>query len=66
MQLKEVEKEIVTEVTMPRVKSLYRYKGQGMGFEKGEVRYDNSWPGLGCNSTLHCDQWLSSPVGKSV
>ena len=39
MQLKEVEKEIVTEVTMPRVKSLYRYKGQGMGFEKGEVRY---------------------------
>ena len=40
MQLKEVEKEIVTEVTMPRVKSLYRYKGQGMGFEKGEVRYN--------------------------
>lgn len=37
MQMKEVEKEIVTEVTMPRVKSLYRYKGQGMGFEKGEV-----------------------------
>ena len=38
MQEKEVEREIVTEVTMPRVKSLYRYKGQGMGFEKGEVR----------------------------
>lgn len=37
MQEKEVEREIVTEVTMPRVKSLYRYKGQGMGFEKGEV-----------------------------
>ena len=27
----------MTEVTMARVKSLYRYKGQGMGFEKGEV-----------------------------
>ena len=24
---------------MARVKALYRYKGQGMGFEKGEVRH---------------------------
>lgn len=37
IQVKEVEKEVVTEVTVPQVKSLYRYKGQGMGIEKGEV-----------------------------
>lgn len=43
MQLKEVEKEITTEVMMPRVKSLYRYKGQGMGFEKGEVSRSPKW-----------------------
>ena len=38
MQVKEVEREVVTEVKHPQVKTLYRYQGQGMGFEKGEVR----------------------------
>ena len=38
-QVKEVEKEVTTEISMPQVKTLYKYKGQGMGFEKGEVRF---------------------------
>ena len=38
IQVKEVEKEVVTEISMPQVKTLFKYKGQGMGFEKGEVR----------------------------
>lgn len=37
IQVKEVEKEVVTEINMPQVKTLFKYKGQGMGFEKGEV-----------------------------
>ena len=37
LQVKEVEREIVTEVTVQQVKSQYRYQGQGMGFQKGEV-----------------------------
>ncbi len=37
IQVKEVEREVVTEVTVQQVKSAYRYQGQGMGFEKGEV-----------------------------
>ncbi len=37
LQSKEVEREVVTEVKVPQVKTLFRYKGQGMGFEKGEV-----------------------------
>ncbi len=37
VQVKEVEKEVTTEISMPQVKTLYKYKGQGMGFEKGEV-----------------------------
>ena len=47
IQVKEVEKEVFTEISMPQVKTLYKYKGQGMGFEKGEVR---RMPPL----TLHC------------
>ena len=35
--MKEVESDVVTEVSMPQVKTLFKYKGQGMGFEKGEV-----------------------------
>lgn len=35
--MKEVEKDVVTEISMPQVRTLYKYKGQGMGFEKGEV-----------------------------
>lgn len=35
--MKEVEKEVVTEISMPQVKTLFKYKGQGMGFDKGEV-----------------------------
>ena len=38
MQKQEVEKEVVEERLIPRVKTLYRHQGQGMGFEKGEVR----------------------------
>ena len=38
IQVKEVEREVTTEVSMPQVKTLFRYQGQGMGFEKGEVR----------------------------
>ena len=41
LQLKEVEREVVTEVMVPQVKTLYRYQGQGMGFEKGEVREED-------------------------
>ena len=37
IQVKEVEKEFSTEISMPQVKTLYKYNGQGMGFEKGEV-----------------------------
>ena len=37
MQLQEVERDVVTEVSVPQVKTSFRYKGQGMGFEKGEV-----------------------------
>ena len=38
MQVKEVEREVITEISMPQVKTLYKYKGQGMGFDKGEVQ----------------------------
>ena len=37
IQVKEVEKDVVTEISMPQVRTLYKYKGQGMGFDKGEV-----------------------------
>ena len=37
LQAHEVEHDVVTEVTVPQVKTLFRYQGQGMGFEKGEV-----------------------------
>ena len=37
LQAREVEHDVLTEVTVPQVKTLFRYQGQGMGFEKGEV-----------------------------
>lgn len=37
IQVKEVEREVMTEISMPQVKTLFKYKGQGMGFDKGEV-----------------------------
>ncbi len=37
MEVKEVEKEITTEVNVAQVRTLFKYKGQGMGFDKGEV-----------------------------
>ena len=37
LQAHEVEHDVVTEVTVPQVKTLFRYQGHGMGFEKGEV-----------------------------
>ena len=37
LQAREVEHDVVTEVTVPQVKTLFQYQGQGMGFEKGEV-----------------------------
>ena len=37
IQVKEVEREVTTEISMPQVKALFKYKGQGMGFDKGEV-----------------------------
>jgi len=37
MQAQQVERDVVTEVMMPQVKTLYRYQGQGMGFAKGEL-----------------------------
>lgn len=37
MQKQEVEKEVVEEKMIPRVKTMYRHQGQGMGFDKGEV-----------------------------
>ena len=37
LQAQQVERDVVTEVMMPQVKTLYRYQGQGMGFAKGEV-----------------------------
>ena len=43
IQVKEVEKEVVTEINMPQVKTLFKYKGQGMGFEKGEVGGQSSF-----------------------
>lgn len=39
MQAQQVERDVVTEVMMPQVKTLYRYQGQGMGFAKGEVSH---------------------------
>ena len=36
LQAHEVEHDVMTEVTVPQVKTLFRYQGQGMGFEKGE------------------------------
>ena len=38
IQEREIEEEVVQDVKVPQVKALYRYKGQGMGIEKGEVR----------------------------
>ena len=34
----EVEEDVVQEIRVPQVKALYKYKGQGLGIEKGEVR----------------------------
>ena len=36
VQVKEVE-EVASEICMPQVMTLYKYKGRGMGFDKGEV-----------------------------
>ena len=49
IQVKEVEKEVVTEVTVQQVRSRYPYQGQGMGFEKGEVSGCGQWKGA-CHS----------------
>ena len=38
MQQQEVEKEVEEDRLIPRVRSLYKHHGQGMGFEKGEVK----------------------------
>jgi len=35
---REVEEDVVQEIRVPQVKALYKYKGQGLGIEKGEVR----------------------------
>ena len=35
---REVEEDVVQEIRVPQVKALYRFKGQGLGIEKGEVR----------------------------
>ena len=37
VQEREVEEDVIQEVRVPQVRALYRYKGQGMGIEKGEV-----------------------------
>lgn len=37
IQEREVEEEVVQEIRVPQVKAMYRYKGQGLGIEKGEV-----------------------------
>ena len=42
MQKQEMEKEVVEERLVPRVKTLYRHQGQGMGFDKGEVSKNNA------------------------
>ena len=34
----EVEEDVVQKIRVPQVKVLYKYKGQGLGIEKGEVR----------------------------
>ena len=39
MQQREVEKEVAEEKLVPRVRAIYKYQGQGMGFEKGEVSH---------------------------
>ncbi|XP_065894234.1 spectrin beta chain, non-erythrocytic 1-like isoform X3 [Dysidea avara] len=36
---REVEEDVVQEIRVPQVKALYRFKGQGLGIEKGEVFY---------------------------
>lgn len=42
MEKREVEKEVEEEKSVPRVKTIYKHQGQGMGFEKGEVLYSVS------------------------
>ena len=37
MEKREVEREVEEEKSVPRVKTIYKHQGQGMGFEKGEV-----------------------------
>lgn len=39
MQQREVERDVVEEKLVPRVRAVFKYQGQGMGFEKGEVRH---------------------------
>ena len=46
MQKQEVEKEVIEERLIPRVKTLYRHQGQGMGFEKGGLLAGQPPPGL--------------------
>ena len=64
MQKREVEKEVVEEKLIPRVKTLYRHHGQGMGFEKGEVgslhfRHTKT---VTCVCTCRCSYWFRKPT----
>ncbi len=54
LQPKEVEREVVVEVKVPQVKTLYPYKGQGMGFEKGEVSLNYNPVYTCCIDLLNC------------
>ena len=38
---REVEEDVVQEIRVPQVKALYKYKGQGLGIEKGEVNTES-------------------------
>ena len=41
-ETREVEKEVEEEVLVPRVITIYKHQGQGMGFAKGEVSWNVS------------------------
>ena len=38
---REVEEDLVQEIRVPQVKALYKYKGQGLGIEKGEINNES-------------------------
>lgn len=57
MQQREVEKEVVEEKLVPRVRAIYKYQGQGMGFEKGEVRHIG-FAATTCNSHIYVQEHL--------